>query len=296
MAIPSLSKFVSLLTGWLDLEDTAPAAPAANRVRLFRRRLAGRDLPAYLGASGLSRALQSSIALGKIGVWQPAGNSTTVPGLFGMIALTALGTATNRGITSTNALTRQKRLGYVSAAAINSFAGIRLGASQMTTGDGAGLGGFDVVLHFAITDAVLVANARTFVGVSNSNAAPTDVEPSTLTSCVGVGHGAADTNLRIYYGGSTAQTPIDLGAGFTNSLNIPYRLALSSPPNIANVINYEVTRLDTNATVSGTLTGGSAIIPQSNMLLTPIQIWRSTNSSVTAVALDIGALYVETDG
>ena len=295
MPIPSLSKFVSLLTGWLDIEDTNPAAPASNRVRLFRRTLARRDLPAFIGASGAARVLQSAIALGKIGVWQPGGNSTTVPGLFGMMALTALGTAANRGIATTNALTRQKRLGYVSAAAINSFAGIRLGAGQVTLGDGAGLGGFDIVHHFAITDAVLVTTARTFVGIANSSAAPTDVEPSTLLNCVGVGHGAADTNLKIFYGGSAAQAPIDLGAGFPNSLNIPYRLALFSPPNTANVVNYEVTRLDTGATVSGVLTGAAAVIPQSSMLLTPIQIWRSTNAGTVAVALDIGGLYVETD-
>ena len=280
---------------FLDLTDTAPATPPAGTVRMFRRELAGSQMPAFIDPSGLEMSLQPGIARNKIGVWQPGGNSTAVPGLFGMMALTPLGTAANRGWASTDAFTRMKRLGYVSAATAAAFSGIRLGASQISTGTGAGLGGFFIVQRFAITDAVIVTDARTFAGISNSSAAPTNVEPSTLLNCIGVGHGAADANMKIFYGGSAAQTPIDLGAGFPKSLNIPYELILVASPRVANTINWQVTRLDTGATVAGSVTGAAAVIPQSSMGMTPFQIWRCNNATLAAAALDIISLYVGTD-
>ena len=295
MAIPSLSKKVSLLTGFVDLEDTAPPAPAANRTRLFRRSLAGRQMPAWIGPTGLETTVQGSLFRNKIGLWQPPGDATTVPGVFGMAALSVQGTATARNVATTNALTRMRRLGYVSAATAAAFGAARLAVAQVTLGDGAGLGGLFSVIRFAFTDPVLVTDARSFVGARNSVAAATNVEPSTLTNGIGVGHGAADANLKLFYGGSTAQTPIDLGATFSKALNIPYELILFASPNTANSIGWQVTRLDTGDTASGTVTGAAAVIPQSSMLMTPFSLMRTNNATAASVALDIISLGFETD-
>lgn len=295
MAFPFLAKAISLLAGFLDLEDTAPGVPASGRVRLFRRNYATRQMPAWIGATGLDTTVQPFLATNKIGLWCPAGNSTAVPGVLGLGALTALGTATNRGVTAGTLFQRARRQGYVGAATAAAFSGLRSSAQQITTGTGSGLGGFHIVMRLAITDAVLVAAARMFAGISSTSSAPTNVEPSTLINVVGIGHGAADTNLSLYYGGSTAQTPIDLGANFPVALDTMYELQLFSSPGVANVINWLVTNFNTGNSASGTISGGAAVLPQSSQLLTPMQIWRCNNATLAATALDIVNFYFETD-
>lgn len=285
--------------GALDLthSGTIPSAPV-GAVTVFSRSVGGRLMPAFMGPSGLDSSLQPILARNKVGYWAPPGNATTVPGVFGYTAHTATGTATARNVATTNTFTRMRRLGYVSAATAGALAGARVAVAQITVGDGSGKGGFHKVIRFGISDAATVSGARMFVGVSSSTGAPTNVEPSTLTNVIGVGHRAADTNLHIFHGGSSAQTPISLGAGFpiTAGSAIPYELALFSPPGQNAVVMYQVTRLDTGAIAEGTLSGsGGVILPATTTLLTYLQAWRTNNATALAVGLDIMSDYIETD-
>lgn len=285
--------------GALDFTESGsvPSTPT-GAVTLFSKAIGGRLLPAFIGPAGASSTLQPSIARNKIGYWCPPGNATTVPGVIGYTAHTATGTATLRNVATTNLFTRMRRLGYVSAATAAALCGARVAVAQVTVGDGAGAGGFFKVCRFGISDAATVAGARMFVGVSATTGAPTNVEPSTLLNCIGVGHGAADTNLKVFSGGSSAQTPVNLGAGFpiTAGSAIPYELALFSPPNLNGVVRWQVTRLDTGVTASGTLTGsGGVILPATTTLLTYMQAWRTNNATALAVGLDVMSDYIETD-
>lgn len=283
----------------LDLETTEPLAPATDVVRLFRRPLANRQFPAFKGASGLTATIQPLFATNKVGYWSPPGNASTVPGVVGFTAFTATGTATARNVATTNLFTRMRRLGYVSAATAAAIAGARVGAAQITTGttlNGIPVGGFFKVIRFGISDAAAVAGARMFVGIGSASA-PANVEPSTLTNSIGVGHGAANTNLFLYWGGSQAQPPIDLGPSFpTNTLNTDvYELALFCPPGSV-IVHYEVTRLNTGDRVTGTLTGTAGTqLPSSTTLLSYSQNWRTNNATALAVGLDIFSDYIETD-
>ena len=295
LAYGSLSGEVSGL-GFTDV-GTTPSTPS-GAITMFARNAGGRLLPAWIGPSGLDSAIQPFLARNKVGYWVPPGNATTVPGVFGFTAYTATGTATARNVATTNTFTRMRRLGYVSSAAAGNLGGARVAVAQITVGDGSNNGGFHKVIRFGISDAAAVSGARMFVGVSSATGAPTNVEPSTLTNCCGVGHGASDTNLKIFYGGSSAQTPIDLGSGFPNTHGsaIPYELALFSPPSENAVIKYQVTRLDTGATASGTISGsGGVVLPATTTLLTYSQAWRSNNATALAVGLDIMSDYIETD-
>jgi hypothetical protein len=214
--------------------------------------------------------------------------------VFGYTALTAVGTATARTITTANMFMRLRRLGFVSAATGGSLASIRIAAAQITLGDGT-LGGFHKVLRFGISDAALVAGARMFMGVSATTAAPTNVAPSTLLNCIGVGHDAAATNLSLYYGGTTAQTPIDLGANFPVTTNTDvYELALFAPP--GGDITWEVSRLNTGHVASGSITAaGGVALPSPTILLSPMWGYRTNNATATAVGLDLMSDYFETD-
>jgi hypothetical protein len=130
----------------------------------------------------------------------------------------------------------------------------------------------------------------------NSTAAPTNVEPSTLNQSIGVGFGAADTTLRLYYGGTAAQAPIDLGVAFpAKTANVDmYELALFSPPGVAQTCHWQVSRLNTGDVAQGTLTGNAAVLPTAATFLT-FNSWITNNATAAAVGLDFGSVYLEQD-
>lgn len=297
----SLSAFAGGSSDPLDLTTANPSAPAASTVRLFREAVAGRQMPAFLGPSGLEAVLQPLLARNKVGLWIPPGNATNTPGVLGFTAFTAGGTATARNVATTNMFTRMRRLGYVSASTTGALAVARVAVSQITLGttiSSLPVGGFFKVIRFGCSDAATVAGARQFVGLAVAGA-PTNVEPSTLTNVIGVGHGASDTNLKLYYGGSAAQTPIDLGANFpANTLSVDvYELVLFCAPGIDNAVSYQVTRLNTGHVATGTLSAATpgTQLPAATTLLSYSQNWRTNNGTALAVGLDIFSDYIETD-
>ncbi len=275
-----------------------PVSPASGQLEFYSKAVSGRMMPKWIGPSGLDSIVQPMVAFNKVGWWNPPGNATTVPGVMGFTAPTVVGTTTTRAVATTNLFTRTRRLGYVSSTTAGSLASARVTAAQYSVGDGAGLGGFFYVTRFGVSDASVLTSARQFVGLCNSTSAPTNVEPSTLTNCIGVGKNAADTNLRIFYGGSSAQTPIDLGVNFPiNTRNTDmYELILFAPTNVNNQVHYRVTRLNTGDIASGTLTAGTpgTQLPASSTLLSH-RVWRSNNASAVAVGIDVASIYIETD-
>ncbi len=276
---------------------TPPAAPA-NSGTLFFKLLAGRAMLAVMGPSGLDAPLQATLARKAVGYWRPSGNATTAAAIGSYTAPTLVGTATARNVATTNLFTRQLRLGLVSAATAAALVESRVAVAQVAIGNGAGLGGFTKVVRFGCSDAATVAGARQFVGVSSNTAAATNVEPATLLNSIGVGHGAADTNLKLFYGGSAAQAPIDLGVNFpANTLSVDaYELVLFAPPDNGSV-GWMVTRLNTGAVASGTLTAATAgtQLPLNTTLLSYHKAWRTNNAVLLAVGLDIISDYLETD-
>jgi len=285
-------------SGNLHLVDNAAGtAPPADRVKLFGRKISGRMLSAFMGPSGLDSALQPMLARNKVGYWNPPGNATTVPGVFGITAPTAIGTATSRSVATTNLATRMRRIGYASNTAAPNLGGARVAAAQFTIGDGGdpALGGFHTIARFVPSDPANVAGARGFVGMLASTAAPTNVEPSTLVNCIGLAQLAASSNMQIVYGGSAAQTPIDLGASFPfNTASVDaYELAIFASP--TGDVFYQVTRINTGDVASGQLTGvAGTALPAATTLLC-FSAWRCNNATTLAVGIDICSIYIETD-
>ena len=276
----------------LTLPDTQnPAVPSSDYGTIFIKKIAGRAMAAQIGPSGLDTALQANLGGNKVAMWMPPGGSTTAPGVFGMAALSATGTATARPVAVTNLLTRMTRLGYVSAATAGALAGAREAVAKYTTGAGPGLGGFFARYRFGVSDAATVAGARMFVGLDALTAAPTNIDPSTKVNCLGVGQIAASNNLHIIYGNATAKTPINLGANFPANTNADaYELNLFAPP--AGGCYWQVRRLNTTFEATGFLP--STEIPIATQLLCH-QLWRCNNATALAVGLDVCGIYIETD-
>jgi hypothetical protein len=233
-----------------------------------------------------------------IAIWRPPGNATTVPGVFGFAAPTAGGTATSRTVATTNALTRAKRLGYVSSTTAGNYGGHYSTTAQFTLGTGTNLGGFLYSCRFGVSDAAIQTAARHFVGVTSAVSAPTNVDPATLTNAIGIGKTAADTTWFIYYGGSTAQARISLGANFPVNNTDIIDLTLWSPPNQNGVVYYDVTRITATGqfNTSGKLGPGTAgtTLPANTTLLAH-RVWRNNNTAAAAVGVDVISVYWETD-
>lgn len=276
---------------------TDPTAPT-GAITIYSKSIGGRVMPKWIGPSGVDTPFQPFLGMNKIGRWNPQGNVNTVPAVDGYGILTTVGTLTARAVSNTNLFSRMRRIGLVSVATVGGLASLRQPAAQIYISDGSGLQGFMKVFRFGISDAATVAGARMFMGISSSVAAPTNVEPSTLINSIGIGHGAADTNLKLFYGGSAAQTPIDLGASFpTNTLSTDmYELTLFSPPNQNGVVKYRVLRLNTGAVAEGTLpTSNGTNLPATTTLLSYMWGYRTNNATALAVGVDIVSDYIETD-
>jgi hypothetical protein len=292
----STNTFATLLSDQVSGND--PSAPGANQLNVYAKSIAGRMMLKQIGPSGIATALQPFLARNKVGYWNPSGNATTTPEIFGYTAPTIVGTITAANVATTNLFTRMRRISFISSATAGSFSSFRLAVAQITMGDGFGNGGFNKIIRFGCSDPATVSGARQFCGVITSTSAPTNVEPNTLVNCIGIGNGAADTNLSIFYGGSVAQTPISLGSNFpANTLSSDaYELALFAPSN-QYCVYYEVTRLNTGNVATGVIVGDGAAIalPPPSTLLSFSWNFRTNNASALSVGLDIMSDYIETD-
>lgn len=279
----------------LILTSETPDVPAANEVVLFRRDIAGREMLAIMGPSGLDTTLQPHWGRNKVATWNPAGNGTVIVA-NGAAALTATGTATAANVATTNRHTRQKRLDYlVTTAAATAVAGFRYAAAQWTIGAAtAGDGGFHMIFRWAPATGVATATNRCFVGMANTTAAPTDVEPSTITNIVGVGWDAADANIQIMHRGTGAITKVNLGASFpvpTTDRTESYEIALFSPPGTTQQVGWTFTNNVTGVAASGVITTN---MPTNTTLLAP-RGWMSVGGTSSVIGIALMSGYIESD-
>ncbi|HRE27332.1 MAG TPA: hypothetical protein PK954_11910, partial [Anaerolineales bacterium] len=173
--------------------------------------------------------------------------------------------------------------------------GFRSAAAQFAIGAATdGDGGFHYVCRWGPATGVSTATMRAFVGMANTTAAPTDVEPSTITNIIGMGWDAADANVQIMHRGTGAVTKINLGASFpvpTADRTAVYELALFSQPGTTQVVNYEVTDLVSGAVATGTITTN---LPTTSTLLAP-RGWMSVGGTSSVIGIALMGLYIETD-
>jgi hypothetical protein len=287
---------VEIEGGQLRLPAIAtPVTPAAGGVKLFGRDRAGRILPAIVGPSGLDTSLQPFIGGNKIGLFLPAGNGGSDTQM-GMV-VTATGTTTAENVATTNLYTYMRRRSWrVTTASTSAVVGIRGGALQFGVGGpSAGLGGFHLVWRWGPATGVGNASHRAFVGMRSSTAAPTDVNPSTLTNICGMGYDAADANIQFLHNdGSGAATKIDLGASFPKpnaDLASVYEIALFARSGPTQILGYEVTDLVSGAVATGTVTTD---LPATSTLTSPYG-YMSVGGVSSVIGFATMSLYIETD-
>jgi hypothetical protein len=285
----------------INLSNAPVPSPAVGTYSLGAVTHAGLTMP-FLTASGpWSQHIQPLLGRGRVFGWLGQNGATTIAPFPGTAAASVTGTATARSAVSTNYFTRQSRVGWVSAATAAALAGPFMntaGQRQFFIGNGSGLGGFLYLARFGVSDPATVAGARMFVGLSTSVAALSNVEPSTLTDSIGIAQLSTSSNLHIVFGGSVAQTPINLGASFpAGTLSADwYELMLFSSASDNTRIGYRVTRLNTNDVAEGFITNttpGTTLPAVSTVL--GFRNWRTNNATLLAVAIDIGSIVCHVD-
>lgn len=155
--------------------------------------------------------------------------------------------ATSRNFSDTNAYTRRQRLGLTVATTGNP-ASARQTITYFNRNSN-----LDVLIGVGFAENCTNANVRVFAGIS-ANTSFTNVEPTSLTNCVGLAKLTTSNNLHLIHNdGSGTATAIDLGASFpSNTVETDFYI-LRLKTNGSN-IDYTVTRVNTGGSTSGSLT------------------------------------------
>lgn len=226
--------------------------------------------------------------------WTAAGNSTTITA-SGAQGLSVAGTPTANTTSITNAYTQARKIEWlVTVAATTAVASFRHASALWWRGDAANRGGFYFKCDFGPSTGVDTTTNRMFVGLRAAVGAPTDVEPSTQTDCIGVGWDAADANIQIFTNDNTAScTKIDLGASFPVP-NVDrtdfYRLVMYCEPN-SSTINYEFSEFLTSNIAKGVV---SSDLPRNSVFLTPTG-YMSVGGTSSVIGIGLSDLVMLTE-
>lgn len=264
---------------------TAPTI-ITNGVKLYGLLRANKTTLSQIDKNLSPVEFQTSIGTTKIGWWSASGNTTTISTFS--LDNNATGTPTARTVATTNNYTLTRRIGFVSAAAINSSAGTRSAILAYCIGTSFLNGGFYYIARFGIGN--FAATMRLFVGLIGSDAVIGNVDPSTLTNIIGFGMDVADSNIQFMYGGSSVSKVNTVIVGAAN-LMWEIRIFIAGG---STTIGYSIEEFNSGTIISGSVSGTlGTTIPAATTLLTP-QLWVNTAAGAGAVSIDVSTQYIET--
>ena len=281
---------VEIASGNLQLVSTTdPAAPNAGNLVVYSKDIAGRQLPKWIGPSGVDTPFQPNMAFNQVSIIGPGGGTTV--GVIGC-TVTNVGTISNPNIATTNLKTQTRRIVNTSAAGAGSLASTRVASLECWRGNTAGQGGFFSVARFGFT--TLQVGQRMFIGLdSNATAAPTNIDYLTSTATAKIGMyatGSTGTWSLIHNTAAAVPTVISLGANYPIDTTSLLEMVLFAKPN-DTVVTYRITNLSTNAQTSGTL---STNLPASTAPLGRLMAG-CNNATAAAMAWDVSRFSMETD-
>jgi hypothetical protein len=298
--ILGLNTITSSISMGAYVAGTQPTIPAAGAFSVFARTVANRGIVAGQDQYGTLTSYQPILARNKVGYWNPPGaNTTTVPGVFGLPALTANGTATARALATTSLATRMRRIGYPSTAVAGTFAGARLATLMVSAGSGSNDGsGFTMIERWVESDPAAVTGRRAFHGMTVTTAAFANAEVNGLLNQIGICQLSTDATQWYWTGaGTSAQTATaigtTIGAPGGNSATA-WELAVYAPNGVANTFYLQLTNITTGVVATKTFTGSATTVPVSTVLLS-WNAWATNNATALLVGIDLCSLYLETD-
>ena len=276
--------------------QSSVASPAMGNVVMYSQESAPANYSVVVETpNGVERRLQIDLCSGVM-TWIPYGyvgntSATSIGCAF------SLSGAIARIYAATNIVTKSKRLGFISAATTSSVAGIYValaGGANYYIGN---LGDNIFKVRFAISDIELVIDARCFIGLDNDYLGLTNNNaPEGNTNVIALAQLHTDnTQWYIVYAGYSLQTPIALGTaiGAPTDTTILWEFEIFNARNINTSFSYLLTNKNTGVSVSGTVTGTAGMqIPSNSTTLRP-RIYRTNNTTLLPIGLDICYFYGE---
>jgi hypothetical protein len=285
--------------GYTDLTDAAPANPAADTVRLFRKSVAHRHIPAFKGAGGQDSALQSALHGNAIFHVTPT-SGTAVPGCIGG-TLTSAATMSMPALAVTNRYTSIQRKRWQSAATAAVMTGMRTAYTQWWRGNGIGRGGFFWRSRFG--QHLNINGSSAFHGLCGSTAAlaATAGSVAALINSFGVGYDTTDVSTGNWFlyrnDGSGTATKLDLGTNAARSqITDGFELAFFCLPHDGTnpqSIWAEMIRLSDGAQILAP-TEFTTDLPANTAFLA-MKTECTTGAAAVATGIEAAQLYIESD-
>lgn len=229
------AEHVEIEGGHLRLPATLDVtSPAADGVKLFGRRLAGRILPSFIGPSGLDSTLQAGLHGNSIFSISPANNTTV--NSFGGLAV--LGPTISHQQTADSPLPWQatRRIRAQTSGTAGNAAGIRTNYGQWFRGSAPGRGGFWLRAQFGMN--INLNGGQKFIGLTQQTGI-LGGDPSSMSNFIGIGYDAADPDTGNWFlmrrqGGAVAK--VDLGANAARNVTDGYDLIMFCAPGGSEVL------------------------------------------------------------
>jgi hypothetical protein len=280
---------VDISSGDLQLAHSgSPTSPDLDTGKFLTQALisgssAGIAMPFYINSIGQKWRIKFE---GRFSAkFQAVSGSAVLTGHYGLL-FAATGTATAVSTTTASRYSRTSRVeALVTTAATSAVAGLRVATAQLMTGSGTEEGGYYFRMIGGPATGVGTTTSRFSMGVGPV-AAPTDVEPSSITNAIIVGYDAADANVQIMTRGAGAVTKTDTGIAVpTTDRSALYEVQIFQPPGATQYAYIIVTDLIAG-TVATKYESNSGNLPAGNTLMSP-KLWSSAGgtSSVIGVAL-----------
>ena len=176
--------FMTLLTraNILNNLNADPPAPA-DGIALYTRPYAGRQVPRFIGPSGLDSAVQPALFANSLIMWLP-GTSTTVAINFGT-SWTVSATQAHPTIADTNLMTRMKRATFTTTTTSGNQSGTRSAAPVCTRTQG-----FFFAARFGIL--TYTATMQIICGMNGASGAIAG-QPSAINDCIAMSKDSGET-------------------------------------------------------------------------------------------------------
>jgi hypothetical protein len=266
-----------------------PTTPGAGIISVGRSEIAEFGFLSFAGSSGLTRLIQPFI--GTIPMTGITGFSgATFVNLGG--PATIVGTPGAVAVTNTDAGTRTPRINLPTSATAGNVAGSRAPSVSWFVGNPTSGGGVFFITTF--TQGTDVAGKRVFFGVRAGVGAPGNANPAALTDSFGIGCIDGSNNWHIVFGGSAAQTPVDLGANFPcrTPLDDKIQFAMYWPPGDNSGFYYEVIRNDGAFTASGFVTNTTpgTTLPATSTALGAHNCYWTNNATASVMSMRVSSI------
>ena len=262
-----------------------PAAPAAGQLLYYTKNIAGRLMPKVKGPSGLDYSLQAALWGNANYIWT---QTTTTGGLWTGTVGAGAGTYTTALPTTTSVYTTIKRARYANVVTtLNQVLGQRNTEALFFRGAAANQGGF--FFHARIGFDAWTNGGRMFAGMHSATTV-VSADPSTLNNTVGFCVDAADNGAITFLTRGTVATKAATGMTIVSGKGYDVYIFCA-----ANSTQYTWRIVDINA---GTEISGTATLnlPTNTVMLTAGALASNAAlTTVTAIHLGVGKIYVETD-